>query len=55
MTGTTDVNGFPGAKSREMLEEFTQYVAMTPQPFVLDLARCERMWLATVDGQTIFD
>lgn len=38
-----------------MIEEFTHYVAMTPQPFVLDLARCEGMWLATVDGQRIFD
>jgi L-lysine 6-transaminase len=52
---TTETNGFPGPKSREMIEEFTHYVAMTPQPFVLDLARCEGMWLATVDGQRIFD
>ena len=48
-------NCFPGTKSRKMIDEFKQYVAMTPQPFVLDLARCEGMWLATVDGQKIFD
>ena len=52
---TTEANGFPGPRNREMIEEFTHYVAMTPQPFVLDRARCEGMWLATVDGQRIFE
>ncbi len=54
-SGTTEANDFPGPESRKMIKEFTQYIAMTPQPFVLDLARCEGMWLATVDGQRIFD
>ena len=55
MTEATKTSGFPGPKSREIIEKFTQYVAMTPQPFVLDLGRCEGMWLATVDGERIFD
>jgi L-lysine 6-transaminase len=38
-----------------MLEELTRYVKVEPQPFVLDLAQCRGMWLATVDGQRIFD
>ena len=55
MTEATKTSGFPGPKSREIIEKFTQYLAMTPQPFVLDLGRCEGMWLATVDGERIFD
>jgi len=46
---------FPGPKSQQMLDELAQYVVASPQPFVLDLARCSGMWLATVDGQRIFD
>ncbi len=38
-----------------MLEELGRYVIATPYPFVLDLARCEGMWLATVDGERLFD
>ena len=38
-----------------MLEELGRYVVATPYPFVVDLARCEGMWLATVDGQRLFD
>ena len=55
MTNSTQSNGFPGPESSRIIEQFTQYVAMTPQPFVLDLSRCEGMWLTTVDGQRIFD
>lgn len=46
---------YPGPKSRAMLEEMTHYVLAEPKPFVLDLPHCEGMWLATVDGQRIFD
>lgn len=38
-----------------MLDEMRRYVVYDPYPFVLDLARCRDMTLATVDGQRIFD
>jgi L-lysine 6-transaminase len=38
-----------------MLEELGRYVIATPYPFAVDLARCEGMWLTTVDGQRLFD
>lgn len=38
-----------------MLEELGRYVIATPYPFVVDLARSEGMWLATVDGDRLFD
>src|ERR1700733_14902338 len=46
---------FPGPRSRVMLEELSRYVIAEPYPFVIDLEHCEGMWLATVDGQKIFD
>lgn len=38
-----------------MIEELQRYVIVTPQPFVVDLEASEGMWLATVDGQRLFD
>ncbi len=38
-----------------MLDELRRYVVMTPRPFAIDLAKCEGMYLATVDGQRLFD
>ncbi len=38
-----------------MLEELGRYVIATPYPFVVDLEKSEGMWLATVDGQRLFD
>jgi L-lysine 6-transaminase len=46
---------YPGPISAQMLDELSAYVIATPYPFVLDLAKCEGMWLATVDGQRLFD
>ena len=46
---------FPGPVSAKMLDELSQYVIATPYPFVLDLAKCEGMWMVTVDGQRLFD
>jgi L-lysine 6-transaminase len=46
---------FPGPKSQELIEELSRYVVAEPYPFVVDLPRCRGMWLATVDGQRIFD
>ena len=38
-----------------MIAEMQGYVVYHPWPFVLDIARCEGMYLATIDGQRIFD
>lgn len=38
-----------------MIAEMQQYVVYHPWPFVLDIERCEGMYLATIDGQRIFD
>ena len=38
-----------------MLEELQRYVVATPQPFAVDLEKSEGMYLATVDGQRLFD
>ena len=38
-----------------MIRELSRYVITDAQPVVVDLARSEGMWLATVDGQKIFD
>lgn len=45
----------PGPKSKELLDEFRDYVVMEPRPFVIDLTKCEGMYLVTIDGQRIFD
>jgi len=46
---------FPGPVSAAMIEELNRYVIVDVHPFVVDLERCEGMWLGTVDGQRIFD
>jgi len=46
---------FPGPISAAMLDELARYVVVEPYPFVLDLPNCHGMWLATVDGQHLFD
>jgi L-lysine 6-transaminase len=46
---------FPGPISAEMLYEMYRYVIARPFPFALDLAKCDGMWLVTVDGQRLFD
>ena len=55
MPTSTPKTLYPGPVSAQMLDELSAYVIATPYPFVLDLAKCEGMWLATVDGQRIFD
>jgi L-lysine 6-transaminase len=44
-----------GTRSRAMLEELRKYVLADPRPFVIDLEQSEGMWLATEDGQRLFD
>jgi L-lysine 6-transaminase len=51
----TDEIGFPGPRSRAMLEELRRYVKADPYSFVMDLEKSRGMYLATVDGQMIFD
>ncbi|HOJ23267.1 MAG TPA: aminotransferase class III-fold pyridoxal phosphate-dependent enzyme [Armatimonadota bacterium] len=46
---------FPGPASAAMIAELDRYVLADVRPFVIDLARCHGMWLATIDGQEIFD
>lgn len=46
---------YPGPVSQQMLEELSHYVIAEPKPFVIDLEKSEGMWLATVDGQRVFD
>jgi L-lysine 6-transaminase len=38
-----------------MIAELRRYVIADPYPFVIDLARCDGMWLATVEGERLFD
>ncbi len=38
-----------------MIAEMQRYVVYHPWPFVLDIGKCEGMYLATIDGQCIFD
>ena len=51
----TKPDSIPGAVATAMIEELSHYVIADVQPVVVDLARSEGMWLATVDGQKIFD
>ena len=45
----------PGPLAAAMIAELSRYVITDTQPVVVDLARCEGMWLMTVDCQKIFD
>jgi L-lysine 6-transaminase len=38
-----------------MLDELNRYVIMEPEPFVVDIEKSSGMYLATADGQKIFD
>ncbi|MEZ0327808.1 MAG: aminotransferase class III-fold pyridoxal phosphate-dependent enzyme, partial [Fimbriimonas sp.] len=49
------MSSYPGPKSAAMLSELERYVVATPQPFAIDLEKSQGMWLATVDGQLMFD
>lgn len=40
---------------KALLEEFRSYVIMEPRPFVIDLDRCDGMYLVTLEGRKIFD
>lgn len=46
---------FPGAVSKQLLDELGRYVIADPYPFALDLERCHGLWLVTVDGEEVFD
>jgi L-lysine 6-transaminase len=50
-----DAGDLPGPASAAMIEELNRYVIVDVHPFVVDLARCDGMWLGTVDGDRIFD
>jgi L-lysine 6-transaminase len=44
-----------GSRSLELLGEMSRYVIAELRPFVIDLAKSEGMYLATVDGERFFD
>ncbi len=46
---------YPKPQSQAMLAELSRYVIAEPKPFVVDLANCRGVWLATVDGDRIMD
>jgi L-lysine 6-transaminase len=46
---------FPGPISQRMIQELRRYVRVEPHPFVIDLDRSRGMYLATADGQMVFD
>lgn len=46
---------YPGPRSAAALERLSKLVVTEPWPFVLDPAGGQGMWLATIDGQRIFD
>lgn len=48
-------SAFPGPKSQAMIRELGSYVIADLYPFVVDIENCHGMWLATVDGEKIFD
>ena len=49
------MRSFPGPVSAKMIEELRRYVIADPYPFVMDISKSEGMWIATVDGQRLFD
>jgi L-lysine 6-transaminase len=46
---------YPKPKSAAMLAELSNYVIAEPYPFVVDLERCRRLTLVTVEGDEITD
>jgi L-lysine 6-transaminase len=48
-------SSYPGPKSQAMIRELQRYVIVEPEPFAVDLEASRGMYLATVDGQRIFD
>jgi L-lysine 6-transaminase len=55
MADRTKAPRYPGPRSAALLAELGQYVIAEPYPFVLDLEGSQGMWLATLDGQKVFD
>lgn len=46
---------YPGPRSAAALTRLGQVVLAEPWPFVVDVAASRGMWLATIDGQRLFD
>ena len=55
MTNPSTTPRYPGLISAKMLDELGKYVIATPYPFAVDLEASAGMYLATVDGQMLFD
>ena len=52
---SNNAHPIPGPLATAMIAELSRYVIADVQSVVVDLANSEGMWLATVDGQRIFD
>ena len=50
-----DSPAYPGPRSAALIERLRKLVISEPYPFAIDLAASSGMWLATVDGQRLFD
>lgn len=55
LNGPKDKIKFPGPQSAALLDEMQKYVIADMFPFVVDLEKSKGMYLATVDGQMLFD
>ncbi|QQE10573.1 aminotransferase class III-fold pyridoxal phosphate-dependent enzyme [Planctomycetota bacterium] len=51
----TQTTSLPGPKSVEVLDELQKYIIVDPHPYAVDLAASKGMYLATVDGDMLFD
>ena len=45
----------PGEKSKEVLDELQKYIIVDPHPYAVDLAASKGMYMATIDGDMLFD
>ncbi|QDU32564.1 putative L-lysine-epsilon aminotransferase [Poriferisphaera corsica] len=52
---TTQTTSLPGPKSQQVLDELQKYIIVDPHPYAVDLAASKGMYMATVDGDMLFD
>ncbi|WP_432798006.1 aspartate aminotransferase family protein [Poriferisphaera sp. WC338] len=52
---TTQTKPLPGPKSEKILDELQKYIIVDPHPYTVDLPASEGMYLATIDGDKLFD
>ena len=52
---TTQTTSLPGPKSQQVLDELQKYIIVDPHPYAVDLAASKGMYMATIDGDMLFD